>query len=135
MAEKKTTKKTATKKPATKKTAAKKTTVKKATTKKTAPTQEEKGLAAVAYIGVLFVLPLLMKPDSEYVQFHVKQSIVMFGLELVAIGLMATIIFSALTPVVLFIALLGSGYGFISALNGKEAKIPGAEWVIKKLNI
>lgn len=129
MAEKKTTKKatkTTTKKPAAKK---------KTATKKVSTKHEHNVLAALSYVGILFLIPMFMQPKNAYVQFHVKQGMVVFGYELIALALLFTIIFAAVTPVLLMIAFALSGYGFVSALAGKKAKILGADWLIKHFNI
>lgn len=98
-------------------------------------TNEDRWLAAIGYVGVLCIVPLIWKQDNEYIQFHAKQGLVIFVMELVGIALLFTLLFAALTPVIWIIALFLSGYGFISALSGKKSNIPGAAWIIKTFNI
>ncbi len=39
---------------------------------------DEKGLSVLAYISILFIIPLLAKPDSRYCRFHANQGLVLF---------------------------------------------------------
>lgn len=96
---------------------------------------EDKLLAALAYVSVLCIVPLVLKQDNEYVQFHAKQGLVVFALELIGMALLITLLFAAVTPVIWILSFCLSGYGFVSALVGKQSAIPGAAWVIKTLNI
>ena len=43
-----------------------------------APAEDEKFFAALGYFGPLFVLPLIVKPQSPYCKFHARQSMVLF---------------------------------------------------------
>ena len=56
-------------------------TVKKSTTAKKAVNQkdieENKTITILSYLGILFVIPMLLKPKSEFVKFHVKQGLVL----------------------------------------------------------
>ena len=38
--------------------------------------------APIAYLGILFFVPLLIKPNSEYVKYHVNQGLVLLLTEL-----------------------------------------------------
>lgn len=45
--------------------------------------QDEKFFAALGYFAFLFVVPLIVKPKSEYCKFHAKQSMVLFLITIV----------------------------------------------------
>lgn len=47
------------------------------------PTGEDKIFAALGYISILFVVPLILKHDSDYVYFHARQGLVLFLAEVV----------------------------------------------------
>jgi uncharacterized membrane protein len=52
--------------------------------KKLGPEVEEgKTLAAIGYLGILFLIPLLAKKDNAYCQHHGKQGAVLFGVEVI----------------------------------------------------
>lgn len=40
----------------------------------------ERGLAALGYLPLLFIIPVKLKRDSMFVQFHARQGGVLFGL-------------------------------------------------------
>jgi len=44
---------------------------------------EDKVFAALSYISVLFVIPLIVRGEDKYIKFHAKQGMVLFGAELV----------------------------------------------------
>ena len=49
--------------------------------------QREEGhrlLAACSYLGVLFLVPLIIDKDDDFVRFHLRQGIAMFALTVVA---------------------------------------------------
>ena len=46
--------------------------------------EANKTVAALSYISILFIVPLLGKKDSKFAQFHAKQGLVMFIVELIA---------------------------------------------------
>src|SRR3989337_871590 len=86
---------------------------------------ENKAMAAIGYLGILFLIPLLAKKDSPYAQFHAKQGMVLFIFEIIC-GVVYVV------PVVGWV--LGSiGYllgfilfimGLINALGGKTQPLP-----------
>ncbi len=55
--------------------------VKKEAVEKTSSEQkdieENKGVAILSYLALLFIVPLLVRPESKFVKFHVKQGIVL----------------------------------------------------------
>lgn len=40
--------------------------------------EENKGITFLSYIGILSLIPLLSKKDSEFAQYHAKQGVVLF---------------------------------------------------------
>ena len=44
---------------------------------------EDRIFAALSYISILFVVPLIVKSDNDKVYFHAKQGMVLFGAEVV----------------------------------------------------
>ena len=97
---------------------------------------ENKFLAAISYIGVLCLIPLLLKKDDKFVQFHAKQGLVLFIAEIV-ISFINIIPF--LGQMIWFFAslafLLISIIGFIKAWRGEWWKIPYLHEYSKKINI
>ena len=67
---------------------------------------DNKGMSVLAYIGILFLIPLLACPNSRFARYHTNQGLVLFLLEL-AIGVV--------TSIFAFIPVIG---GLISAVGG-----------------
>ncbi|SHG35334.1 DUF4870 domain-containing protein [Ornithinibacillus halophilus] len=88
---------------------------------------ENKGMAILAYIGFLFIVPLLAAKESEFAKFHTNQGILLFILG-VAISIVGSII-----PFIGWLIILPFGYlawlvlaimGIINAANGKKKALP-----------
>lgn len=65
--------------------------------------QDNKAMAALSYIGILVLIPLLAKKDSKFAQFHAKQGLVNF----------IALIISSIIFVVPFIGWLIGGIAYI----------------------
>jgi len=82
---------------------------------------DNKIYAILSYLGVLFIIPLLMKPKSEFVKFHVKQGIVLtIGW---IIGLVLYPVFGLGFVLQIAIIVL-SIMGIINVSEGKMKKLP-----------
>jgi uncharacterized membrane protein len=53
-------------------------------------------MGILAYLGPLVIVPYLMAKDNAFVQFHVKQGFVLFGIELAIYVVSGFIFFSAM---------------------------------------
>lgn len=98
--------------------------------------QENKIIAAIGYLGILCLIPLLLKKDSQYAQFHGKQGLVL---------LIAWVVFGA----VMIIPILGWIVGFfgniaclilmivgiVNALNGQMKELPWIGQYAKSLGL
>ena len=76
-------------------------------------------MALISYIGFLFVIPLLMKNQSEYVHFHVNQGMILF------VFIVLVRIFSHVPGIGECIAFLGDL--FFSFFSWLEFSMPGRE--------
>ena len=108
---------------------------------------ENKAIAAIWYLGILFLVPLLVKKDSPFAQFHAKQGLVLFISDIVvwiAIWLLAIVlafipiigwivaILLLIAGVVFFIALFI--IGLMNALGGKMKELPLIGQFGRKIN-
>lgn len=82
-------------------------------------------MAIISYIGVLCLIPILMKEKDEFVKFHARQGLVLF------IGEIATWIVFGIVPFLWFLAnLLGifwlvlSIIGIVNVVNKEKKEIP-----------
>jgi len=90
--------------------------------------QENKIIALLSYIGILFLIPLLVKKDSKFAKFHAKQGLVLFiGWFLVWIPVIGWILWVG----VLILSILG----IMNVLSGKYAELPIIGDLAKKFNI
>ena len=91
-----------------------------------APKKSQKNiLAIISYIGVLCLVPILMKEKDEFVKFHAKQGLTLF------IGEVATWIVFSIIPLFWFLAnlfgllwLVLSIIGIVNVLNNRKKEIP-----------
>jgi uncharacterized membrane protein len=83
--------------------------------------EENRLLAAISYIGILFVVPLLAKNRSKFAMFHCRQGIMVFALE----ALLSFIAWVPnLGPFIYLLTLFISIFGFVQAYRGERWKIP-----------
>ncbi len=87
--------------------------------------EANKIFAVLAYLGILFLIPLLMAKNSPYAKFHTNQGFILF-LCWVGIGLIGWIpVIGWLISFVGSIALLVfTIMGIINALQGKMVRLP-----------
>ena len=103
-----------------------------------------KGLSVLSYLGILFFIPLVAKPDSKYCKFHSNQGLVLLILE-IALGIVRAILNAVISTVfvrafhVFWVASAVSGvlnlavaavtlglmiYGIVNAATGKAKELP-----------
>ncbi len=82
-------------------------------------------IAILSYIGILFVIPLLVEKDNDFVQYHAKQGMTLFIAEIVTmfiawipilgwlVGFLAWILWFILAIV-----------GIVNVVNGKKKPLP-----------
>ena len=89
--------------------------------------EDNKIYAAIGYIGILFLIPLLVAKDSAFAQFHAKQAINLFILSFIGstVGSILPIIgWFIILPVVAIGSFVLAIIGIINAINGKMEKLP-----------
>jgi uncharacterized membrane protein len=94
--------------------------------------QDNKAIAALSYIWILCLVPFLAKRDSKFAQFHAKQGLIIFGLEIITHLLFWFQPFQAIFLIVLVII---SFIGAIKSYNGEWHKIPIIYDFSKKIKI
>lgn len=101
---------------------------------------ENRVIAAIGYIFILFLVPLLFAKDSRFAQFHAKQGFALFILE---VGVIMVSVFVGWIPIIgwaisSFLTLLAFVYalvGFVMALRGSWFRLPIVSQLAKRLNI
>ena len=99
---------------------------------KTSDVEKNKVMAALSYVWILCLVPLLGKRDSEFAQFHAKQGLVLFIIEIVASLL---VWFPIIGQLVMLALLIVSVVGIVKALNGERWEIPYIYNWSKKINL
>ncbi len=91
--------------------------------------QQNKVMAVLAYIGILFLVPLLAAPNSQYARFHTNQGLVLFLFD-IAVGIVSAIvafipfvglILSPLLGLAMFVLMI---LGIVNAATGNAKELP-----------
>jgi uncharacterized membrane protein len=84
-------------------------------------------MAVISYIGPLVIISYLVSRNDQFVKFHIKQGLALFGVEVVMwlIGMFMFIyplwiLINIINLVVLILSILG----IVNALQGKEKELP-----------
>jgi len=86
---------------------------------------DNKVIAILSYIGVLCLIPLLMKKDDKFVFFHAKQGLVLFVIEIItSLVLMIPILGWIIAPIASLIWLVLSIIGIVNVLGGEMKELP-----------
>lgn len=96
----------------------------------------------LAYLGNVFGIPLAIIPlvtvkDDDFIKWHAKQALVIFGatfiLFLVSFVLTFVVIGACLMPVVAIGGLVASIMGLVKSLNGERWRVPVLADIADKL--
>jgi len=98
--------------------------------------QEEKFLSAIGYLGVLCLLPLVLKKDSAFAQHHGKQGLVLLLAWLVLwVGNIIPILGQLVWFVGSIVLLVFILQGMLNAYNGKWWDVPVLGVYAKKIKL
>ena len=97
---------------------------------------EDRLVAAIGYLGILCLVPLILKRDSRFAQHHGKQGLVLLIVWMVlwvgnVIPVLGQIIWMLGTLILLILMILG----IVNALNGKMWEMPFLGQYAKKINL
>jgi len=100
-------------------------------------TPDKNIISAIGYIWLLFLLPLLLKKDDEFCQFHAKQGLMLFLFSLVVmiLGGIPVIGWLIVIPIGWVIIGILTLLGIINALQGKKWEMPVLGKWAKKIKI
>lgn len=96
-----------------------------------------KSMAVLSYIGLLFLIPLLAAKESPFAQFHAKQGVTLFILEIavnIVLGVIRAVFRYTVYPLYVLlgvvVSLAGLAFlalmivGIVNAANGKAKELP-----------
>lgn len=99
--------------------------------------QQNKVLSIFAYLGILFLVPLLAAPNSQFARFHVNQGLVLFLFDIasgIVVGIFSVIVVWIPIVGIILIGLIGGVVsigilictilGIINAATGKAKELP-----------
>ncbi len=98
--------------------------------------EQNRAIAAVGYLSILCLLPLLFKRESAFAQYHAKQGLVLVGcwIALLVIGIipiLGWLVFMVGSLAIFVMSIVG----FANALMGEWWEVPYVgEWA-KKINL
>lgn len=98
--------------------------------------EQDKIMLILAYLGIFSLIPLLTVKDSDYVKFHARQGLALFGVAVVGnllhvipfIGNLTACAFS----VVIFVMVI---MGIVKALGGERWRIPLVADLAQKITL
>lgn len=94
--------------------------------------EQNKNFAALSYVFILFLIPLLGRKKSRFAQFHAKQGLVLLAVELL-VFMFSWVPF--LGQLAMLALLLISVMGIVKASNGEWWKIPYIYQWSKKISL
>jgi len=90
--------------------------------------EDNKVVAALSYIWLLFLIPMLLKKDSKFCQFHAKQGLILFLFSLIAW-------FPIIGWLVGLAIIIISVMGIVKTLAGESWEVPFIYDLSKKINL
>ena len=97
---------------------------------------DNKAFAVLSYLGLLSLIPLLLKKNNEYIQFHARQGFVLAIAEIAACFLNIIPFIGPIFWMILsFVFVIVSIVGIIKALEGEKWEIPVLSEYAKKIKI
>jgi uncharacterized membrane protein len=91
--------------------------------------EDGKVFAGIGYLGILFLLPLLAKPENKFCRAHAKQGMVIF-IAWVVCGIIPFVGWFIGWPILFVLAIIG----LIKAFQGQFWKVPWLGDIAAKLN-
>lgn len=96
--------------------------------------EQNKTLAVIGYLGILFLVPMLAAPKSQFAQYHARQGMALF-IVMVISGVIAIVPFVGwvLSPLLWLFSVILMILGMVSASKGEMKPLPViGQWAIKK---
>ena len=105
--------------------------------KETPEVKEERLMAAIAYIWILCLVPLLTKKNNKYCQWHAKQGLVLFivSFAVMILGMIPFFGWLIIFPLGWLLIIVLSLLGIVNALQGKKWEMPFLGKYAKQIKI
>ena len=88
--------------------------------------QHHKLMAVLSYVGILVVIPIILAKDDPFVKFHIKQGLVLLGIEIITWVVVGMFIWQLwmLVHLVNLAVLVLAIVGIVNAVQGKQKELP-----------
>jgi len=100
--------------------------------------EKRRDLAFLSYILILFLIPLIIDPQDEFLKFHAKQGIILFFFFIAVFvigGILPFIGWFFIWPLGIFVWIILAIFGIYNSLQGKREYLPFIGKFADKLNI
>lgn len=101
--------------------------------KKLIDVEEKNIFAALCYVGVLVFVPILIKKDDPYVNWHIRQGLVV--LAIIIVSLIASVWIERVGNLLFLVIMIIDIIALVQALLGRKWKIPLIGDVANKFKI
>jgi len=91
--------------------------------------EDGKVFSAIGYLGILFLVPLLAKPDNKFCRAHAKQGLILFVAWIIC-GIIPFVGWFIGWPIIFVLAIIG----LVKAAQGQFWKVPWLGDIAAKLN-
>ena len=81
-------------------------------------------MGVLSYLGPLVIIPYLMEKKDEFVRFHTKQGLVLFGLEVVVMILGSMMYLYMIGTLFNLVTLVLSIIGIVNVVQGQRKELP-----------
>jgi uncharacterized membrane protein len=89
--------------------------------------EQDTVMGILCYLGPLVIIPYMTALDNSFVKFHVKQGIILFGLEVIIYILGSMFLFSGFYQLIMLLnlgALIFTIIGIVNVVGKKEVALP-----------
>ncbi|MDR1753333.1 MAG: zinc-ribbon domain-containing protein [Eubacterium sp.] len=91
--------------------------------------ENTKGVSILSYLGILFIIPLIMYPNSKFAKFHINQGIVFFIFSVIASALSGILAFIPVIgwisiAVIYLVLLIFMILGIVNSATGRAKELP-----------
>jgi len=93
---------------------------------------ENKAIAAISYLWILFLIPILVKKDSPFAMYHAKQGLIFFIFSTIVSFIVWVPVIGWILGIVTFVLFI---IGLVNALSGKTQPLPIIGKFAEKINI
>lgn len=81
-------------------------------------------MGVLSYLGPLVLVPYLMNKNNDFVKFHTKQGLVLFGVEIVAMLVSSMMFLWMISGLINLAAVVFTIIGIVNVVQGQKKELP-----------